>query len=463
MNALWLLLSSIYLTLAVSCGPVENRNADKNGSKETKTMNTASLIEQHRVHINELVRFAWNKPDGLPLIKTGEPLTSILDSGKQASGEDVIADYRFRISETGNEMSILSNDPQYTSDYSSSLDFLVYDIENKVVRKTSVLMTNGRVDKSEIVDFLLGSNKNFYLLEHLSTKEKTTVNRLRNVEAGGTVVWQTEASTEDAGQKRTLFRKATALLREIKDNVFVQSETSGRTFVLKIDSKTGKAEEWVNLDNVVPKLFVDEALNLHYVTFIPEANNRAFVSYDPGQGKKKTRYAGAEAYPWLAFPAALDAHNNLYCAQGLSFSRLSSELSIKWTLSVNNIVLDSERLFTSYFDEANKTLVIYEWKTNGSVADTIKVPLDLAGLRLGRLFGLLHSGNFVIETYQEENRTLWEFNSKSKTLVKLPDTSQINRYQLQAASTWQVDKAGNLYLPVSSDEGLHIVKVSIAE
>jgi len=91
------------------------------------------------------------------------------------------------------------------------------------------------------------------------------------------------------------------------------------------------------------------------------------------------------------------------------------------------------------------------------------VPLDLAGLRLGRLFGMLNSGSLVIETYQQENRTLWEFSPKSKTLVKLPETSQINRFQLQAASTWQVDKAGNLYLPVSSDEGFHIIKVAIGE
>jgi len=463
MKALLFWLVEVYLAFSLSCGPVEHRNAATSGLEKSKMMNTASLIEPNRVQIKELARFAWDKPDGLPLIKTGEPLTSILESGKQASGEDVTADYRFRVSESGNEIIILSNDPKYTSDYSSPLDFLRYDIENKVSRKISVPMDKGSVDESDVVDFLLANNENFYVLEHLSTAGKTLVSRLRSVEAGGTIVWQREASTENVGEKGSLFGTTAALLRETHGNLFLQTDTSATTFVLKVDSTTAKAEEWVKLDNIVPRVFVDGELNLHYVTFIPEANNRAFVSYDLEQGKKETRYAETDAYSWLGFPAALDAHNNLYCAQGLSFSCLSSELSIKWTLSVNNIVLDSERLFTSYFDEANKTLVIYEWKTNGSVADTIKVPLDLAGLRLGRLFGMLNSGSLVIETYQQENRTLWEFSPKSKTLVKLPETSQINRFQLQAASTWQVDKAGNLYLPVSSDEGFHIIKVAIGE
>jgi len=424
-------------------------------------MNTASLIEQNRVQIKELVRFAWNKPEGLLMIKTGQPLTSVLYSGKQASPEAVIAPYRVRISESGNEIVILSNDPLYTSDYSSSLDFLLYDIEKKMARKINVPMGDNRVEKSEIVDFLLGKNSRFYLLEHLLTKEKTTVNRLRYIEAGGQIIWQTEGGVvaENPGEKGLLFGKSTALLKEIKDNVFLQTET---LVILKIDSKTAKTEEWLSVDSIVPKIFVDDALNLHYVTFIKEANNRAYVSYDPYKGKKEIRYAGAEAYPLLAFPAALDVHNNIYFGEGLSFSCLTPELLVKWRFSLSNIILDAGRLFTSHFDEAGKSLVIYEWQANGRVAETIKVPLDLPRLRLGRLFGLVKSGDFVIETYQQDNRILWAYSTESKTLDRLPETLHVNRFQLQAAATWQVDNAGNLYLPVSSAEGFHIIKVSIA-
>lgn len=424
-------------------------------------MNTASFIERNRVQIKELVRLSWNKPEGLLMIKTSEPLTSLLYSENQAP-EAVIVAYRFRISESGNKIVILSNDPLYTSDYSSSLDFLVYDIENKMARKSNVAISDNGIEKLEIVDFLLGNDNNFYLLERLLTKESTTINRLRHIGSGGKIIWEIEAKvgTENPGQKGLLFGKCRALLKEMKDTIFLQTETSAKTFILKIDSKTGKTEQWLSVDNIVPKIFIDDNLNLHYVTFIKEANNRAYISYDPDKGKKEIRYATAEAYALLGFPAALDIHNNIYCAEGLSFACLSPELLVEWIFSINNIVLDHESLFTSHFNEVSNNLVIYKWQANGSVAETIDVQLDMPGLKLGRFSGLVNSEDFVIETYQRENKMFWKYNTKSKTLDKLLDTPQVNRFHLQAAATWQIDKTGNLYIPVSSADGFHLIKVS---
>lgn len=465
MKALLFLFGSMVLVFPVSCGPIENRNAFRSDVEETRTMNTASLIEKNRVQIKELARFPWNKPEGLRLIKTGRPVTSVLYNGENASTEAVIAPYRFRVSESGNEILILSNDPLYTSDYSSSLDFIVYDIERKTTRRTSIPMSNNRIEKSEVVDFLPGKNDKFYLLEHLQTKEKNIVNRLRYIETGGQPIWQSEARvvTENSQQKGSPFGKSKALLKELKDKIFLQTETSSKTSIFTIDSKTAKPEEWLSLDTIVPKIFINADLDLHYVTFIKEANNRAVVSYDPEKGEKETKYAPPEAYASLGFPAALDVDNNIYCGEGLSCSCVTPELFVKWTFSVSNIILDSGRLFTGHFDEAGKALLIYEWQSNGSAAETIKVPLDVPGLRLGRLAGLVNAEDFVIETYQQENKTLRVYSAKSKTLTTLPETSPFSRFQLQGAASWQVDKAGNLYLPVSSAEGFHIIKVSIAK
>ncbi|OEU83688.1 MAG: hypothetical protein BA873_08690 [Desulfobulbaceae bacterium C00003063] len=422
-------------------------------------MITTSLIEQNRVRIKEFVHFLWNKPEGLPMIMTGQPLTGHIYKGKGVP-EDIIATYRFRISESGNEIVILSNDPLYTSDYSSFLDFLVYDIENKTTLKTSVPMDIKLGEKPEIVDFLFTKDKNLCLLEHLLTKQRTVINRLRYIAVGGEIIWETRA-TDNSRQKGSLFGKCTALLKEMKDIIFLQTETSDTTFLLKIDSNSGKTEEWLSVDNIIPKIFIDDDLNIHYVTFIKEANNRAYISYVPNKEKKEIWYAGAEAYPLLAFPVASDIHNNIYCAEGLSFSCLSPELLVKWIFSANNMVLDSGHLLTSHFNEEGKNLVIYEWQANGSLAKTINLPLDLPGLRLGKLSGLVNSRDFVIETYQQKNKIFWKYNTTSKTLDKLPETSNVDKFHLQAAATWQVDKKGNLFIPVSSAEGFYIMKVSI--
>lgn len=425
-----------------------------------KTMDTASFIERNHVRIKELVSFSWNKPEGLRMIKTGQPLTSVLHRGNQAP-ETVIAPYRFRISESGNKVIVLSNDPLYTSDYSSSLVFLVHDTQNGTARTTNVLMSNKRVEKSEIVDFLLSKNSNIYLLERLLTKEKKIINRLRYIEAGGKIIWQTEAKigTEDSKEKGLLCRKDGALLRETKEAIFVQTETSAKTYILKVYSKTGEMEEWVSIDNILPKIFIDGDLNLHYVIFIKEVNNRAYIRYDPATGKKEIQYSGAEAYALLGFPAALDIHNNIYCAEGLSFSCVSQKLSIKWIFSANNIVLTSGYLFTSHFNERDKTLKIYKWRADGSMAGTVNVPLDLPDLRLGKLSGLVNS-DFVIEAHGRENKMFLKYDTKSRSLDKLSGTSGTSRFYLQPASTWQIDGMGNLFIPISSAEGFHIVKVS---
>jgi hypothetical protein len=412
-------------------------------------MNTASLIEQHGLKVRELVRFAWNRPDALPMITTGQPSTSLLNSGHQASRELVIAPYRFRFSESGNQIVILANDPVYTSDYSSNLDFLIYDVEKKTTRKIGVSMSDDGLEEFEVVDFFLGENQRLFVLERLLTREKKTINKLRYVEAEGEVIWNIELPPG----------KNTALLKETKGSIFLQAETSAKTSILKIDSTTSKADVWVTLDHNIPKIFIDDVLQVHYAAFIQEANNRAHISYDPSNGKQEVKYAGDETYAMLGFPSAMDVHNNIYTAEGLSFSCLSSDLSLKWTFSVNNIVLDSGRLFASHFDKTDKRLVVYVYEADGSLKETIEVPIKTAGLRVARLDGLVNSGDFVIETYQGETKSYWVYETKSKTMDHLPETAQVKRFQLQAAATWQIDKAGNLYLPVSSAEGFHIVKV----
>lgn len=398
-------------------------------------MNTASLIEENQVRLEELARFAWNKPEGLPLIKTGRPVTSILENSNERSPEEVVAPYRFRVSRSGNQIIILSNNPAYTGDYAAGISFLVYDVDRKTARKINV-PSDTRTEKLEVVDFLLSGQGGFYVLEQL---------RLRRFETDGHLLWQTEISAPSK-----------ELLGEVRNEVFLQTETASKTVILKIDSKTGKAEEWLSLDSLIPKTFIDDNLDLHYVIFDREANNRVYVSYNPDTGRKEKQYADREAYGPLGFPAALDAHENIYCAEGLTFSCLSAELAVKWVFSVNNIIVNSEGLLTSHFD---KSLMIYRWQAGA--AEMVEVPLDLSGLRLAKLAGVTDSGNFVIETHSER-KTLWEYNTNSKILDRLPENSPFNRFQLQAASTWQVDQDGNLYLPVSSTQGLHLINVSIA-
>ena len=450
------------VTSLVSCRQLKNNQAETNRLNEASNMETFSLIEKNRIQVKELLHFPWNEPEGLPKIMTGNPLTSLIDKG-EADVEQVIAAYRFRINETGSKIITLASDSHSVAGHFSTIDFLLYNLESRLARKIIIPLGDNLIEKSETVDFLLGKNDSFYLLERLITKEKKTISRLRCVEASGKVVWEIEGKA-DPGNSETgavLYGQCIALLKEMGESVYLQAETATQTVIFKVDSKTGETRKWLAIDNVVPKVFIDEHLNFRYATFIKEVNNRAYVCYNPNTAKQEILYADSKSYACLGFPAALDAGNNLYCAEGLSISCLSPRLLVKWKLSINNVILDSGRLFTSHFNEESKNLLICEWQENGSVVETMKVPLDLPGIRLGRLAGVVDPENFAIETYSQNNKMLQKYNIKAKTFDKLPEYSRIDKFHLQAAATWQIDKMGNIYLPVSSAEGFHIISVSV--
>lgn len=419
------------------------------------------IIDKNGLEIEELFRVSWDEAGGLQKLLTGPPMTSIRDDHNRDM-EPVTAPYRFRVSEQGNKIAILCNDPIFVPGKFGNLEFLLYDTQNKRISKTAVPLNDSRFEKLEIIDFLIDENSMLYLLSRFYTKEKTITNRLQLVTPGGTPAWEIEWDT-GAGitvRNDSLSGKCTAIIKATENHLLIQSEEAGKTAIFKINIKTGNAERWGSIDNTDLKIFADDKLSMRYISFIKEANNRAYIEYNPEKDKKLIKYAGPEIYAALAFPVAIDIHNNIYCVEGFSLSCIGSALHLKWVLPVNNIIPGSGYLLASLYNENAKDLIIYKWGANGTLAETTHVNLNMPGIRLGRLLGLTNADDFVIETYRENNKQVLLYNRATEKLEELSAKTLTKKFRLQAAATWQVDKMGNIYLPVAGDEALHIIKIA---
>jgi hypothetical protein len=456
-------ITLVYFTWLVSCGQLKNNKTTTSHTKETNNMAIQLLMNTGKVKMGEWVHFPWNQPDGLPKIITGAPITSRLHVGTEEP-DPVIANYRFRFAESENKIIILSNDPVYTLDYSSDLVFTTCNIENKKIEKISVPMGHYSIEKTEIIDFLLDKNNHLFLLEHRLTKQNTKTNRLRCINSEGKIIWEIEsvATTGQSSGQGVLPGNCIALIKTLNNIIYIHSELNGKASIIKINATNSKPEGWLNLDHNPPKVFIRDSLSVNYIAFINEKNNRALVRYESAKETKEIKYAGKDAYALLAFPAAADQYNNIYCAEGLSFSCLSPELLVKWVFTINNIIKKSDQLFSGYYHSENRNLQINKWQANGDATGVIKIPLDIAGLRMARLSGLTRNGDFIIETYQGENKQNWIFNTVLNKLEKMHEQAPFSSFTLQAAATWQIDKYGNLYIPVNSEAGLDLIKVTIS-
>ena len=418
------------------------------------------LVEKDDLVIEELFHVNWDNTLVFQKILTSPPSTSALGNSYNEI-KPIIAPYRFRVSEDGNKIAILSNDPKYQSDKDHNMEFILYDLKSKKLSKTKLPLNESPVGKVEVIDFMIMDNGMFYLLDRVYINEKTNTDRLRLIQPDGIVVWEVKCNNADDAtfQNGAFIGKCTGIVKITEKYLFVQSEEAGKTSVFKINVKTGNVEKWMSLDNKDLRVFIDDNLHVYYLSFIKEANNRAYTEYDPEFDKRNIQFVSPDIYPIVTFPVAMDNRRNIYCAEGFSLSCLEPALNLKWTLPINNIVIDSGNLFLSFYNESNSDLSIYEWTRGGVRSEITHINLSGGGAKLSRLLGLTKSGDFVIETFRQNNKLIESYNMSTGKLEELSKNRIFEFFHLQSADTWQIDKVGDIYLPVTSDEGLHIIKI----
>ena len=176
----------IYITCPLCCVPVKNKNS------KMKII----LVEKDDLVIEELFHVNWDNTLVFQKILTSPPSTSALGNSYNEI-KPIIAPYRFRVSEDGNKIAILSNDPKYQSDKDHNMEFILYDLKSKKLSKTKLPLNESPVGKVEVIDFMIMDNGMFYLLDRVYINEKTNTDRLRLIQPDGIVVWEVKCNNAD--------------------------------------------------------------------------------------------------------------------------------------------------------------------------------------------------------------------------------------------------------------------------
>jgi hypothetical protein len=259
-------------------------------------------------------------------------------------------------------------------------------------------------------------------------------------------------------QETILSGTVTKIIKVIEKDFFIQSEIDGNTSVIKIDRKTKTPKKLITVENTGLDIFMNDSLEIRYIRFLTDVNNRVYITYNPEGDKQDIQYARPEIYPELAFPKDMDEHNNVYCTNGFSMTSITPDLDLKWKLSISNILINKDNLLLSRYDENTKNLVVYQWAL-GQLENTNYVSLDIKDIRLARLIGITESSDLVIETHIGSQKLTFLFDKKTRKLKELPPKVIFKNNTLQQAKYWQVDEKGNIYMPVASDDGLHFIKI----
>lgn len=415
-------------------------------------MTTTLLTEKEGFRIGELFHLDWDTPGGLTKVQTGQPTTSI-QGNDQAQPGMMTVPYRFRVSGTGNKIALLADDPAFSAGKTMGTRFIIYDAATRHCTDVVVLLEADLSSEYAVTDFLVTEDNTLFLLEKLVSAGNPVINRLRCVDTAGHVRWEVQEELP-AG-------KSTGIIKEQAGFIYIQYEEPEKTNVLKVNANTGAADKWAVVDKTGIPLFISEQMQVGYISFIKEKNNRAFVQYDPVTGKEEIQYASPGIYEMLTFPVATDERMNLYGANGLSLSCLTPALQQEWTFPVNNVVpAEGGLVFISQYDENTQNLLIYRAATDGKINGITKIHLSRPGIRMGRLNRLTDQQDFVIETFEGKDRRFWTYYNDKKELAELPAEEGAQRFVLQSARTSRVDDAGNLYVAVAGPQAFHIIKIT---
>lgn len=460
MKYMYYLIFLTELVIHVTCTPNTVQKKPLNSSNPNKNTGMHSEMIEKIVSITEAAFFPWNEKEGLPKITTGKPVTSKF-IGPHDTSELIIAPYRYRLSQSGNEIIILANDPKFVTGNLSNTFFHILNLKNKYTYKIYPFLNSNNIIKLEIVDFFLLQNNNIFVLEKLLTKDNIIINQLRLIDPDSKTRWAISDSSDDKNKNQySNIGNVKSIIRVLNGVLYIHTHISDFSKILYIDIEKGEVMSILNLDEKVEKVLLDDSLNLTYAHFIKQNNNRAILKNDLNTNKKSIQYANSLTYGFLGSLNNLDHAGNIYCSEGLTFASLTPTLEINWVLILNNLIKDSNYIYTSHFDESGQKVIIQKWHDSGDVSNKFYISLNLPEVRLGKLVEVKSPDKFIVEIFQGNTRRYYEYNLNIDKMNEVVSYKLNNMFNPQPANTWQIDGGGHLFVPISCPDGLRIFKIS---
>jgi len=306
-----------------------------------------------------------------------------------------------------------------------------------------------------IVDFV-GCRGFLFLLE--TVRNRTSLRKISRV---GDVLWTRWIGTPTFPDAETGFDSAPDQLLSdgLSSVLLVAGSGSSRVVSVADDGSLSRYAEWTDQDGPI---CMDRRGHLHAVRYLPEARRRAWASYDP-RSRRETVTVGSEAsYPALANPLGAGPDGEAYAVDGWTLTVLHLNGETDWTKRLDNIVLAPEGTLYVSAELQPGVVSVERWTPSGESHGTIRLRIPAEFLDRNstwRLIGVDQHFTVLGGATNTLESVIVRYLSDG-TLVRhdrAPADLRDIEYQLQAPTTWVVDRHGTTLLPVLGPRGLSIV------
>lgn len=367
----------------------------------------------------------------------------------------------------------------------AQLDY--FSAEGQLINQIDITPSPKYPSGWHIVDFSVDEAGYIYLLERYDSVEfgLRGHNHLRKLTSSGQLVW--ERSSQTSSQKLDL----DALTGEFKqlsidgNSTPYLIRTHPRNTVAKINPDNGSLEAYKDWEKAQGDIFIDSESKLHYFTYLPERKTHCWAYYDPSSQIERIMPCESSLDSLMTGLIGVDAQENGYFQSRWWLNRITNG-SLSWRGQFSNLIFVEEEnlLYTNNFlgSQNEDKLNIQAWDKNGLLAKEISltIPSNLTseGNRRQPLDNILGLGNSSVKpslVYLEQGKYYvyaGETPTRDGTLLiySLDGTLEEQQYpapemhlqeNLTEGNDWNVDSAGNIYIPLLGAKNFHLIKVTL--
>jgi hypothetical protein len=432
-----------------------------------KNKKTMSFIEM--IDIRPVIQKIWG--EGVPELFTAAPVTSVM---VEPSPEQVRAPVNMRRMSSGTII-LLSQD--------NTLSVLAGD--GVLLKSLKVPNPDLAYQYWQVIDYVMDDEENIYLLEIIEDDRNKTLNLIRKIN-NGNVDWQVK---EKVDQELYNYQSLNTKYQDLivaGEHLYVCAGEDETFYVFEVNKNSGKLKLFQKISGSYERVFMSDTDHLYYVKeeeLEEEKDKRYWVQYDINTNKENFLSGNDEMYDLLGLPVSVDDNGRGYGVFGFEMGCINNDNSVAWKVNLENIVYAPATgdIYLGNFisDDSTPVVQVNIIKSGAGIKKQInlKIPAALSekySIKNWRLIYVNEEGKFLVSGFNpnyydpQDNvykykKILITYDALGKEIEDInhaPGQLYNKEYKLQGANSWQVDGAGNLYLPVLGPDMFYVFKIT---
>jgi hypothetical protein len=225
---------------------------------------------------------------------------------------------------------------------------------------------------------------------------------------------------------------------------------------------------------------------LYYIKELADADglrHNYWIQYNTKNAKEVFSTGNDEIYELLGIPVATDDLGLGYGVMGFEMACINKNNSVEWKEKIENIVVDTINqnlyLCNSKNDNNSNTLIVDIYKKNGVFSEQLEltIPVEVSkkyDIGNWSIINIIKGNNLNIlginplyfnrqaNKYQYR-KILLEYDLSDNKIIAIDENPSLlykKGYRIQRANDWQIDRNGNVYIPLLGPQSFYVIKVN---